>query len=118
MFARRREPQRAFAYASTMHKDEYTYGALLNACAKVSGWHAMIVPNGFACAPALPTCFSAVQASHPPYDLPREFAEQALQIFKDMQAAGIAPNAVHYWTLMDCQVFVICLYWGIHRSVL
>lgn len=47
-----------------------------------------------------------VQASHPPYDLPREFAEHALQFFKDMEAAGIAPNAVHYWTLMDCQVRV------------
>ena len=36
MFARRREPESAFAYAATLKtKDDFAYAALLNACAKV-----------------------------------------------------------------------------------
>ncbi len=37
MFARRREPKSAFAFAANLdQKDAYSYAALLNACAKAS----------------------------------------------------------------------------------
>ena len=44
-----------------------------------------------------------VQASPPPYNLPKEFAERAQHIFNDMLRAGIYPEDWHFHVLMDCQ---------------
>lgn len=44
------------------------------------------------------------QAEHPPYDLPPERAQQAAEVYREMVAAGVAPNLVVMHTLMDCQV--------------
>ena len=44
-----------------------------------------------------------VQASPPPYNLPKEFAERAQHIFDDMLRAGIHPEDWHFHVLMDCQ---------------
>ncbi|KAK9809969.1 hypothetical protein WJX72_002793 [[Myrmecia] bisecta] len=81
MHARRRDPNAALEAAkqlrdANLRPDLYTYGALLNACAK---------------------------AQHPPYDLPPEFARRAQALYEEMIAAGICPNQIVIHSLMDCQ---------------
>lgn len=44
------------------------------------------------------------QAQHPPYALPEKYAERAHNVFEEMVEKGIEPSAVHFHTLMDCQV--------------
>ena len=103
MFARRREPKSAFAFAAGLEKrDHYFYAALLNACAKACTAR-LLLENGLMSATPHPTQHAILQAQHPPYDLPREYAEHAQQIFHEMTTAGIQPNTVHFGTLMDCQ---------------
>lgn len=53
--------------------------------------------------PRLTQQHAIVQAQHPPYDLSRDYAEHAQRIFREMTAAGVQPNSVHFGTLMDCQ---------------
>lgn len=49
------------------------------------------------------TSYMCMQAQHPPYDLPRKFAEQAQDTFDEILREGLTPNLRHYNILMDCQ---------------
>ena len=44
------------------------------------------------------------QAQQPPYDLDKEHAERAEQVFEDLLQRNIKPSMYHYHALMDCQV--------------
>ena len=52
----------------------------------------------------LPYAPFAMQAEHPPYDLPHHHADLAAEAFADLQASGLTPNQVLWHNLMDCQV--------------
>ena len=105
MYARRREPESAFAYAASIaDKDYYTYAALLNACAKV---HLAIRYHWFLdIGPVHPPCV-LLQGQHPPYALSQVYAVRAQEVFTEMATAGLQPTVVHYGALMDCQVTVV-----------
>lgn len=60
-----------------LQPDEYTFGGLINACAK---------------------------AQHPPYELAESYADKALELFGQMKGFNLTPNVVHYNTVMSCQV--------------
>ena len=49
-----------------------------------------------------------MQGAPPPYDLPREYAERAQQIFDQMCADGVEPNEVHFHNLTDAKVSRPC----------
>ena len=48
-----------------------------------------------------------MQASHPPYNAPKECAEPAQQIFDNMLKEGIHPTNWHFHALMDCQACAV-----------
>jgi hypothetical protein len=45
-----------------------------------------------------------MQAEHPPYDLPPEYAARAADAFGEMRRRGVQPNLVLWHNLLDCQV--------------